>query len=102
MHGEPIRALRLRLRRWLAVTRLETLHLIHDPPTLALIVLVPAVQILLFGYAVNLDPRNVPIVIAREEAAPEGALRRAIADTGYFRVLADGLAPGEAARMVTQ
>jgi len=100
MHGEPIRALRLRLRRWLAVTRLETLHLIHDPPTLALIVLVPAVQILLFGYAVNLDPRNVPIVIAREEAAPEGALRRAIADTGYFRVLADGLAPGEAARMV--
>ncbi len=102
MGGGRMSAFHWRARRWLAVARLESLHLIHDRPTLSLIIVVPAVQILLFGYAVTLDPRNVPIAIAREEAAPDGPLRRAIADTGYFKVLGDGLAPGEAARMVAR
>ena len=39
-----------RLRRWQAVARIELLYLIHDRPTLAIVVLVPALQILLFGY----------------------------------------------------
>ena len=89
-----------RVRRWLAVARIEVLHLIHDRPALSLILVVPAVQILLFGYAVSLDPRDVPIAIAREEAAPEGILAQAIEDTGYFRIIADGLKPGGAARLV--
>ena len=93
-------ALPRRLRRWLAVARLETLHLMRDRPTLSLIFVVPAIQIVLFGYTVNLDPRAVTIVIAREEAAPHGLLVEAIEGTGYFRILADGLAPGEAARWV--
>jgi len=89
-------------RRWLAVARLEVLHLLHDRAALSLILAVPAVQILLFGYAVRWDPRHVPIAIAREEAAPEGALRRALAETGYFDVSGDGLPPGEAARAVAE
>jgi ABC-2 type transport system permease protein len=89
-----------RMRRWLAVARIEVLHLIHDRPALSLIVVVPALQILLFGYAVSLDPRDVPIAIAREEAAPEGILTHAIADTGSFRIIADGLKSGGAARLV--
>ena len=56
--------IRRRLARMLAVARVETLHLIHDLTTFSLILLVPAVQIILFGYAVNLDPRHIPIVIA--------------------------------------
>jgi len=57
-------SIRRRIRRMLAVARIETLQLIHDPTTIALILLVPAIQIVLFGYAVNLDPRHVPIAIA--------------------------------------
>jgi ABC-2 type transport system permease protein len=89
-----------RLRRWRAVARIELLYLIHDRPTLAIIFVVPALQILLFGYAVRLEPREVTIAIARDRAEPRGALVHAIADTGVFRILADGLASGEAARMV--
>ncbi len=91
-----------RLRRWHAVARIELLYLMHDRPTLAIIVLVPALQILLFGYAVRLEPRNVTIAIARDRAEPEGPLVHAIADTSLFRLVADGLAPGAAARMVKQ
>jgi ABC-2 type transport system permease protein len=89
-----------RLRRWRAIARIELLYLFHDRPTLAIIVVVPALQILLFGYAVRLEPREVTIAIARDRAEPRSALVHAIADTGVFRILADGLASGEAARMV--
>jgi ABC-2 type transport system permease protein len=93
-------SLGLRMRRWRAVARIELLYLMHDRPTLAIVVLVPALQILLFGYAVRLEPRDVRIVIARDRAEPNGPLVHAIADTGLFRLVADGLAPGAAARMV--
>jgi hypothetical protein len=35
--------------RMLAVARIETLQLIQDPTTFSLILLVPAIQIVLFG-----------------------------------------------------
>jgi ABC-2 type transport system permease protein len=97
-----MRATHLRWRRWFAIAQLEVLQLMRDPPSLSLIGMVPAVQVVLFGYGVNLNPQNVPIAIARETAEPEGTLRRAIADADYFRVIADGLAPGEARRLVVQ
>ena len=62
--------IRRRVARILAVARVETLHLIHDRTTFSLILLVPAVQIVLFGYAVNFDPRHIPIVIARDQQGP--------------------------------
>jgi ABC-2 type transport system permease protein len=94
--------IRRRIARILAVARVETLHLIHDRTTLSLILLVPAVQIVLFGYAVNLDPRHIPIVIARDHQGPQDQVDRLIRETGYFMVVADGLKPGAAERMVTQ
>lgn len=81
-----------------AIARIEMLFIRGDRPTLGLILVVPALQIVLFGYAVNLDPRELPIAIARAE--PGGALSAAIADAGYFRIVADGLARGGAAHQV--
>jgi ABC-2 type transport system permease protein len=91
-----------RLRRWRAVARIEMLQLIQDRPTLAIILVVPAMQILLFGYAVHFEPRGVPIAIAREQAEPEGILMHAIAETKLFRVVQDGLPKGAAAALVAQ
>lgn len=82
------------------MARVEILRITRDPPTLSLILIVPAVQIVLFGYAVNLDPKSVPIAIAREVPESPGLLDRSIADTGRFKVVADGLPPGAAADMV--
>ena len=60
-----------RFARTLAVARVEILHLIHDRTTISLILLVPAIQIVLFGYAVNLDPRHVPIAVAGDQDGRE-------------------------------
>jgi ABC-2 type transport system permease protein len=92
--------IRRRLARMLAVARIETLHITSDRTTISLIALVPAIQIVLFGYAVNLDPKHIPIAIARAHDGRVDLLRQTIEQTGYFSVLADGLEPGAAQRMV--
>ena len=89
-----------RFLRVLAVARVECLQLIRDRTSIALIVTVPAIQIILFGYAVNLNPRNISIAIARNHDGSMDQLRRAIAETGYFSIVADGLELGAAERMV--
>jgi ABC-2 type transport system permease protein len=88
--------------RILAVARVEILHLLYDRTTISLILLVPAIQIVLFGYAVNLDPRHIPIAIARDHNGPKDQVDNFIEKTGYFMILADGLKAGAAERMVAK
>jgi ABC-2 type transport system permease protein len=86
----------------LAVARVELLHLVHDRTSISLILIVPAVQIVLFGYAVNLDPKQVPIAISRGRDAAADQIRRTVEETGYFVIEADALQPGGARQMVAQ
>src|ERR1700730_12412040 len=90
------------VKRMLAVARVEILILIHDRPTISLILLVPAIQIVLFGYAVNLNPKNISIAIAGDSGDLMRQVHRTIEETGYFTILGDGLKRGEAERMVSE
>jgi ABC-2 type transport system permease protein len=51
------------LRRTLAVGLKELRQLVRDRWTLAMIVGIPAIQLVLFGYAINLDVRHVPTAL---------------------------------------
>ena len=93
---------RRRLARIGAVAWVELVHLLRDRASLALVVSVPAMQLVLFGYAVNLDPRGVPLAIAGDRGAAGAAVRRAIEDSGYFAVRGNGLPPGAAERLVAE
>jgi ABC-2 type transport system permease protein len=73
--------------RVLGVARIETLRLLLDRPSIGLIVLVPALQLVLFGYAVNLTPKDIPIAIAPSCDAQRDLISRAVADTGSFRLI---------------
>ena len=91
------------LGRTAAVARVEILRLLNDRTSLSLILVVPALQMLLFGFAINPDPRHVALVIARDLPAGESGsdeFAQGIAASGYFDLAADGLKPGEAARRV--
>jgi ABC-2 type transport system permease protein len=81
---------RLTGRRWrrqriAAVMRIETLRIWRDRATMALIVVVPAVQILLFGATVNLDPRGLTLAVAHSAGGNISTVQRAADATGYFR-----------------
>jgi phasin family protein len=67
-----------------------------------LIALVPVVQIVLFGYAVNLDPRNVRIAIAGSDDSSVERAAGIVNETGYFRIVGQGLPPGAAELMVLE
>jgi ABC-2 type transport system permease protein len=96
------RRLPRRIARILAVARIETLHITRDRTSISLVVGVPLIQILLFGYAINLDPKAVPLAIAEEHGDAGDRLHRAIAETHHFAIVADQLRPGAAERMVAE
>jgi ABC-2 type transport system permease protein len=82
------RKLPIHLRRMVALARIEALQLLVDRASIGLILIVPAVQLVLFGYAVNLAPKNIPIAIAQScnrHAEPVGL---AVADSDGFKVIA--------------
>jgi len=84
----------------MAVARIETLQLARDRLAISLIALVPTVQIVLFGYAVNLDPKNVPIAIAGSDGSSVERVARIVGETGYFTIVGEALPSGAAERLV--
>jgi ABC-2 type transport system permease protein len=52
------------LRRTFAISGKELRQLMRDRLTLGMIIGIPVMQILLFGYAINMDVRHLPIAVA--------------------------------------
>jgi ABC-2 type transport system permease protein len=96
------RAAERRRGRISAVARVETLRLVRDRVAISLIALVPAVQIVLFGYAVNLDPKNVRIAIAGSDVSAVERATSIVGETGYFRIVGPGVPQGAAEKMVLE
>ena len=72
-------------RRFLAVLWKETLEMRRDPATIGLAVMLPLIQLFLFGYALNSNPRHLPTgVLAAEESRYTRDLEAALNNTGYF------------------
>ncbi len=59
-----------KLRRVLALMRKESFQIVRDPSSIALGVVMPVVLILLFGYGLSLDVKNVPVAVVIENPAP--------------------------------
>lgn len=79
-------ATRPKLRRILALVRKETRQMIRDPATIAVGVVLPVILILLFGFGLSLDVKDVPIAVVLEESsAPAEDLLAALALSPYFR-----------------
>ncbi|MCK8604293.1 ABC transporter permease [Desulfoferrobacter suflitae] len=53
----------MKLYRTWAVARKEYLHIIRDPRSLGMGIVIPVILLLLFGYALSLDVDNVPTVV---------------------------------------
>jgi ABC-2 type transport system permease protein len=86
------------VRAFLGFVRKETLHLLRDRQTLAILILFPVVQVLIFGFAVRTDVRKIAIAIV--DPTPDVAtleLRERVAASDRFRVTAvlPGTAPLE-------
>jgi ABC-2 type transport system permease protein len=58
-------------RRLAALIRKEARQVVRDPSSIAMGVVLPALLILLFGYGLSLDVRNVPVAVVLEDSSLE-------------------------------
>jgi ABC-2 type transport system permease protein len=71
--------------RVLAVLVKEFTQLRRDRLTYAMILVMPIVQLMLFGYAINSDPRHLPTaVLVQDQGAFSRSVLAALRNTGYF------------------
>nr|HPJ72787.1 ABC transporter permease [bacterium] len=86
----------INMRRTAAVARTEFIHVLRDWRSLFLAIAIPMVLILLFGYALTLDLRNVPTVIWDQSRTGESRQLVSLFDgSPYFSIKGfhEGYAP---------
>ena len=77
------------LHRFLAVLMKEFVQMRRDRLTFAMMIGVPIMQLVLFGYAINMDPKGLPAAVVSAESSPfSRSLVRALENTGYYRIIA--------------
>jgi ABC-2 type transport system permease protein len=71
-----------------AMTRKEILQIRRDPRSLLIILVIPLVQLFIFGYAVNLDVKHVPLCIYdRDGTRISQDLLKHFQATDYFKIV---------------
>ena len=85
-------------RTW-AVFVKELQQMLRDRLTFAMAIGVPVLQLVLFGYAINTDPKGLPTALVAADSGPMArSVSAALQNTGYFRITYAGTseAVGEA------
>jgi ABC-2 type transport system permease protein len=73
-------------RRSYAMVLKEFIQLRRDRVSFAMIVMIPVMQLLLFGYAINTTPHNLPTAVLLQEDTDLGrSILKALQNTAYFR-----------------
>ena len=79
---------RISLSRWLGILIKEFIQLRRDRLTFGMIVGIPILQLVLFGFAINSDPKHLPTAVVMAEPGPAArAFVAAMQNSGYFDVL---------------
>ena len=92
---------RFSLARVLAIFIKEVQQMLRDRPTFAMAVGVPILQLLLFGYAINTDPKGLPTAVVTQDQGPMSrSLIAAMEQSGYFRVQARPVSERDGEAMV--
>jgi ABC-2 type transport system permease protein len=77
------------MRKALSVGRKEVRQILRDRRTLLILLFVPAFFLLLYGYALNWDIRDVRLAVDdRDRSAESRALVSAFVNSGYFQLVA--------------
>jgi ABC-2 type transport system permease protein len=87
--------------RFLAILVKEFVQMRRDRLTFAMIIGIPIMQLILFGFAINSDPKNLPAVV---RSADNSAFARAfvvsLKNSGYFAIVGDTRSEAEAERLI--
>jgi ABC-2 type transport system permease protein len=89
--------------RVLAVMIKEFKQLTRDRLTYAMMLGLPVIQLLLFGYAINTEPRHLPTaVLVQEDSVFARSIVSALHHSAYFDLAAQARSPAELDEMIRQ
>ena len=91
------------LNRVTAVLVKEFKQLTRDRITYAMMLAIPVIQLTLFGYAINTEPRHLPTaVLVQEDSVFARSIVSALHHSAYFDLSAQARSPAELDEMIRQ
>lgn len=76
------------LRRFIAIANKEFIQMRRDKVTIAMLVTIPLIQLILFGYAINVNPRHLPTaIVSADHSVFTRQFVAALQNTKYFDVV---------------
>ena len=73
--------------RWVGIIVKVFIQLRRDRLTFVMIIGIPVLQLILFGYAINADPKRLPTAVLSADSSPYSrTLLSAMQTSGYFRL----------------
>jgi len=94
---------RFSLGRVFAVLMKEVVQIRRDRLTLAMVLGVPLMQLFLFGFAINLNPKHLPTAISADDSGRfTRALVAALSNSDYFTIVKSTGSPVEANRLLNE
>ena len=91
----------LSLSRILAILSKEFTQLVRDRLTYAMIIGIPVIQLLLFGYAINSDPKHLPTaVLVQDQGQFSRSILGALQRSDYFNLRYSARSPAEMHRLI--
>jgi ABC-2 type transport system permease protein len=89
--------------RMVAVFVKEFQQMMRDRLTFAMTVGVPILQLVLFGYAINTDPKGLPTALVAADTGPMAAsIVATLQNTGYFKIVHQGTSESEGERLLDE
>ena len=88
LNGQWMHMTGLSFSRWMGIIIKEFIQLKRDRLTFGMIIGIPVMQLLLFGFAINADPKNLPAAVLSTDNSPYArSFIRAMENSGYFRMV---------------
>jgi ABC-2 type transport system permease protein len=75
-------------QRMIAILRKEFFQMRRDRVSMGMVLIIPLIQLILFGYAINTNPKHLPAaLLSSDNSAYTRTFVRALENTDYFRII---------------
>jgi len=91
------------LDRFVAIVIKEFIQMRRDRMTFGMMIGIPLMQLTLFGFAINSDPKNLPSAVFMADQGPQArTLVSAIRNSGYFKFIRTVRSEAEASELLAR
>jgi ABC-2 type transport system permease protein len=100
-HRSPMNPPRFTFHRFWAIVLKEFIQMKRDRVTFGMMIGIPLMQLIIFGFAINADPKQLPAAIRSADQGPFArTLIVALKNSGYFNFVREAPTESEAQRLL--